>query len=95
MVHIWSEDDDLVGFYLYKYGVSELGVTHGAILKALDIGADSMEAKRLNYQALRTGKGLKNASEQSRMIYQRRRITPKEELKQLVLPILRRKGLDV
>jgi hypothetical protein len=93
MPHTWSEDDDTVALYLFRYGVSDLGVTEGEILRALDIAGDSMEAKKLNYKFLRTGEGLRNASEQSREIYQRYRYSSRQDLTARVLAILGSKGL--
>jgi hypothetical protein len=89
--HTWSEDDDLVGFYLFRHGPGDLPITQGEIAKLLGMPESSLIMKRGNFASLDGGHGLSSASAQSRRIYERHKNTPKSELRRLVLRVIEAK----
>jgi len=91
--HTWSEDDDLVGFYLYRHGDDDLPMTQAEIANRLGMPESSLIMKRGNFASLDGGNGLSSASAQSRRIYEWHKNTPKAELRRLMLQVIQAKSL--
>ncbi len=65
-MHRWSENDDIVAFYLYKYGTTE---QIESAAKKLGIKDSSLKMRISNFAFLDNKKGLSNYSKQSLKIY--------------------------
>jgi hypothetical protein len=96
--HDWTEADNIVALYLYRYGTDGLRLTEGEVLTRLAstqgvtrITEGSMERKTRNYRFLHTGQPTSgsNASETSKRIHRQYQDTPKETLLSVVREILR------
>ena len=96
--HRWTEEDDIVGLYLYKYGTDDLGITEAEVLTKLAtaqgntrISEGSMERKTRNYQFLETDapRSGSHPSRQSMEIYTRYRDDSGQDFTRRVRHILR------
>lgn len=86
--HAWSEDDDLVAFYLFKFGDGDLGKDTKDIGEVLGMGAGSLRMRIGNFRAIDGGGKLDHSAKQSREAYDRYKNSTKDELRVLVLSIL-------
>ena len=86
--HRWREDDDLVGYYLFRHGANDLPLTQPEIAELLGMPESSLIMKQGNYRSLAGGNGLSSASAQSRRIFERHKKTSHADLRQLVLEVL-------
>lgn len=86
--HKWTEEDDIVTLYLYKYGDGEIPFTLEDIGRNLGMGASSLWMRIANFKAIDGKGGLKNFGKQSLEIYRKHYETPKDKLKSLVVKIL-------
>jgi hypothetical protein len=89
--HEWTETDDIVAFYLYRFGPDDLSLGIGEIGDRLGMGGGSLRMRIGNFRAIDGHGGLGNAAIQSRRIYEAHSKSSKEELRAKVLSIL---GLD-
>ena len=76
--HKWKLTDDIVAFYLYKYGTS--GEINSAA-KKLNIKLDSLKMRIQNFAYLDTNKGLRKYSKQTESVYLSKKNLNKVELK--------------
>ena len=76
--HKWKLSDDIVAFYLYKYG-STKEIEPAA--KKLGIKYTSMKMRINNFSFLDTNNGLQNYSKQSQNVYLSWKNSNLEELK--------------
>ena len=88
--HKWTEDDDIVTLYLYKYGDGEIPFTLEDISRNLGMSAGSLRMRIANFKAVDGKGGLKHFGRQSLKIYRKYYETPKDKLKSLVVKILRK-----
>ena len=88
--HRWTEEDDIVTLYLYKFGNSDIPFSLEEIGKRLGRGVSSPIMRIANFKAVDGKGGLGHFGQQSLGIYERYKETPKDELKSLVIEILRK-----
>lgn len=86
--HAWSKDDDLVAFYLFKFGDGDLGKDTKEIGELLGMGAGSLKMRIGNFRAIDGGGKLDHSAKQSRFIYERFNNASHEELRDKILPII-------
>jgi hypothetical protein len=87
--HSWTEDDNIVVFYLYRCGINDLGWSEAEVLRTMRITVGSMRMKKQNYQFLETGSGLSHPSKEPRQVYGQYKEVPEEDLRRRVRDILR------
>ncbi len=91
--HSWSVDDDIVAFYLYKFGDAGLPYKKKEIAELIyqEKQAWNKFNMRLgNYKYLDTGVGgLNKPSLQERKVYEDYKNTPQDELQVKVIKILK------
>ena len=90
--HQWTETDDIVALYLYRFGADDLPLGVAEISEKLGMKAGSLKMRIGNFQAIDGQGGLSNAAIQSRKIYEAHAKAPKDELRTKVLSILERKS---
>ena len=66
MKHEWSLDDDLIGYFLFRFGDAGLGISKKELAEKLGMGWASMNQKIANYKYLAGQAGLDHPSIQSR-----------------------------
>ena len=86
--HEWTENDDVVALYLYRFGPDDLSLGIGEIGDRLGMGAGSLRMRIGNFRAIDGKGGLGNAAIQSRKIYETHAKSSKGELRTEVLSIL-------
>lgn len=86
--HKWTEEDDIVTLYLYKYGDGEIPFTLEDIGRNLGMGAGSLRMRIANFKAIDGKGGLEHFGRQSLEIYRKYYETPEDKLKSLVVKIL-------
>ena len=98
--HCWSEDDDLVAFYLSRYGTRFLGMGEAAIAKALsrrpppngcravDMPEGSLRMRISNFDYLDGRPGLENYAAQSFRTYEKYKNATVVELRPIVIRVL-------
>lgn len=86
--HTWTEEDDIVTLYLYKFGDKDIPFSLEDIGRKLGMGVSSLKMRIANFKAIDGKGGLEHFGKQSLKIYDRHKQTPKSELKSLVLEIL-------
>jgi 5-methylcytosine-specific restriction protein A len=90
--HEWTEDDDIVALYLYRFGPDDLPISVGEIGDRLGMGAGSLRMRIGNFRAIDGQGGLDNAAIQSRKVYESHAKTSKDELRAKFLLILEGPG---
>ncbi len=86
--HSWSEADDLVAFYLYRFGTERLPFDMPTIAERRGIKPGSMKMRISNFKAYAgTGK-LGNIARQSVKVFERYRDTAEPELRNHAFPEL-------
>lgn len=70
MPHNWSKEDDIIAFYLYRYGPESLMMTLESISQKLGMSASSLRMRVGNFKALDGDGGLQNWAKQSEKVYQ-------------------------
>jgi hypothetical protein len=88
--HKWTEEDDIVTLYLYKFGDGELSFSLEEIGEKLGMGVNSLRMRIANFKAIDGKGGLEHFAEQSLKIYNMYRETSDDELRSLVLKIMER-----
>ena len=88
MRHHWTECDDTVAFYLWKFGPEGLGLSTDAIATRLTIPIGSMRMRIQNFQSLAGQGGLPNVAAQSQDIFARFDTLSEDELRAKVLVCL-------
>jgi hypothetical protein len=86
--HQWTENDDIVALYLYRFGPDDLPFGIAKISETLGMKAGSLKMRIGNFQAIDGQGGLSNAAIQSRKIYEVHAKASKDELRTKVLSIL-------
>ncbi|QDE97683.1 hypothetical protein [Myxococcus xanthus] len=90
--HDWSELDDLVAFYLYRFGTERLPFGMPIIAERRGIKLGSMKMRISNFKAY-AGKGrLKNIARQSVRTFEKHKDTPEPELRKRAFPELEPSG---
>lgn len=98
--HCWTEDDDLVAFYLSRHSDRFLGVGTAAIARALsgralpggrynpDMPEDSLLMRKRNFDYLDGKPGLGNYAAQSKRIHEQYEDASVIELRPMVIRVL-------
>ncbi|APC39646.1 hypothetical protein [Clostridium estertheticum] len=71
-MYSWSENDDIIAFYLYLYSTKEINFTYDKISKKLGMSIGSLNMRRKIYKHLdnKLG-GLCNAAGQTIIVFER------------------------
>ncbi len=88
--HSWSPEDDLVAFYLYKFGTERLPFDMPTIAERRGIKPGSMEMRIRNFKAYAGAGRLVNIAKKSVLVFERYRDTPEPELRNRAFPELTR-----
>jgi hypothetical protein len=86
--HRWTEEDDIVALFLYKFGDSDLPDTQDKIGGFLGMGPGSLLMRIANFRSIDGQAGLKYPARQSRLIYERYNHLPQGRLHALILGVL-------
>lgn len=77
----WSDDDNLVAYYLYRFGDRDLNVTKQELGDILGMGYDSLSFKISNFRAIDGQGKLNGYSVQAVRIYKHYNALPEEQAK--------------
>jgi len=88
--HRWTEEDDIVTLYLYKFGDVDIPFSLEDIGERLGMGVSSLRMRIANFKAIDRKGGLTHFGQQSLEVYDKYKRTPEDELKSEVLKILRK-----
>lgn len=88
--HDWSKEDDLVAFYLYRFGTKRLPFDMPTIAEQRGIKPGSMDMRIRNFEAYAGKGGLVKIAKQSVKVFEQYRDTPEPELRTLAFPELAR-----
>jgi hypothetical protein len=88
--HAWSVADDLVAFYLYRFGTERLPFDMPTIAERRGIKPNSMKMRISNFKAHAGTGRLGNIARQSVQVFERYRDTPEPELRNCAFPELAR-----
>lgn len=89
--HKWTEEDDIVTLYLFKYGDEDLPFSVDGISRKLGMSTGSLRMRVANFKAIDGQGGLDHFGKISERVYKRHYRTSKDKLKSLVLQILQKK----
>jgi len=81
--HRWTEQDDIVALYFYKFGDQGRTSNLAAVGKGRGMGAGSLRMRVGNFRAIAGGGRLDHAALQSRSIYDRFAHLSEPELRKL------------
>ena len=81
--HHWTEQDDIVALYFYKFGDLRRTASLETIGERRGMGAGSLRMRVVNFKAIGSGGHLDHAALQSRMVYQRYADLSESELRKL------------
>ena len=70
MLHKWSKEDDIVAYYLYKFGPESLMIRIGDISSILGMSESSLIMRIRNFQAIDGAGGLQNYAKLSKKVYE-------------------------
>ncbi|MEX1232306.1 MAG: hypothetical protein WEB58_18825 [Planctomycetaceae bacterium] len=70
MRHRWSEEDDIVALYFYKFGMLDRSPSIDAVGQSRGMGTDSLRMRVENFRAIDAGGSLDHAAQQSRAVFQ-------------------------
>lgn len=83
--HRWTEADDVVAFYVYRFGVENLARSVTDLARSRGIKPGSFRMRMENFQALDGKGGLANWADQSEQVFHRYRDLDEEDLRRLVM----------
>jgi len=86
--HDWSEADDLIAFYLYRFGTERLPFDMPTIAERRGIKLGSMRMRISNFKAYAGAGRLGNIARQSVRVFERNKNTPEPELRDRAFPEL-------
>ena len=78
MVHRWTKDDDIVAYYIYRYGTNSVFKTVKDISEILGLSESSLKMRIANFKAIDGNGGLKNYAKQSEEVYHKFKSTSRE-----------------
>lgn len=94
MPHQWSREDDIVAYYLYRFGV-EYSIPSmsdfKAISKILGMSEASLKMRIGNFQALAGAGGLEHYAKLSKEVYDEYKISSKDNLLRRAKEIMAKK----
>lgn len=86
--HTWSEDDDVVAFYIWRFGTINLPLMEAGIARLLGMPEASLTMRQKNFASIQNGGGLDHVAAQSVRIYERYKAMSEAELRPIVLRII-------
>ncbi|MCD4674744.1 MAG: hypothetical protein K8S18_01960 [Desulfobacula sp.] len=86
--HKWTGEDDVIAYFLYKFGEKDLIFDIDGIAIKLGMSKDSLTARKGNFKYLETGKGLSHVAGLSERIYNEFHNVTKKEYLAVVKKIL-------
>jgi len=86
--HDWIEADDLIAFYLYRFGTERLPFDMSTIAERRGIKLGSMKMRISNFKAYAGAGRLGNIARQSVRVFDRYKDTPEPELRNRAFPEL-------
>ena len=86
--HKWSKEDDIVAFYLYKFGTRNISISIDDIANTLGMSTASMKMRIANYKALDKGRGLNHYSKLSKKVYEEYKNYSEPDLRKIIESIL-------
>jgi len=86
--HRWSEEDDIVAFYLYRFKDTELPYDVNSIGKKLGMGDSSLKMRIANFKSIDGDYGLNHYSKQSKEIYKKYKDMPKKKFTSIVRKLI-------
>jgi hypothetical protein len=86
--HKWTEPDDIVAFYLSRYGPSELARSVAAAAEKLGIASGTLHLRIGNFKFLDGNGRLNHPAKQSRRVFDQYKDIPEKELRAIVAGIL-------
>ena len=89
--HKWTEDDDRIAFYMYRYGARFLPKMDAGIAKLMGTSEGSLARRRANFAFLDGKPGLPNFAKQSQRIYEEHKSATESEFRAIVLRALEAK----
>jgi hypothetical protein len=92
MKHLWTECDDVVALYLFRFGSSNIGLSIEGIAEKLGMSYASMKMRIRNFQSLAGGGGLPHIAEQSKSIFARFKTLSELELRARAIRCLDNRG---
>ena len=66
--HDWTECDDIIALYVYKYGTAQIGLSHNAIAAEIGTTSDGLTMRVSNFRSLETGTGLSHVAQSTRSV---------------------------
>ncbi|WP_141328908.1 hypothetical protein [Myxococcus sp. AB025B] len=84
--HEWSEADDIVAFYLYRFGTALLPCDMPAIAEQRGIKLGSMKMRISNFKAYAGAGRLGNIARQSAQVFERYKDTPEPQFRDKAFP---------
>ena len=88
MVHNWTQEDDIVVLYLYKFGNDLLPYTLESIAKRRGMTLSSLKMRIGNMRAIAGDGGLAHYGLITKSVYDRFHRMPEPEMKRLAFPDL-------
>jgi len=85
MPHTWTEEDDILVLYMYKFGCERLGLTRRMVADRIGVSRGSLEYRIANFKAL---DGIGSATNYARLtqeVHARYSNLPEAQLRRLVL----------
>ena len=86
--HRWTENDDVIAFYLSRHGARRLPLMEAGIAKRLGMSEASLARRQANFAYLDGRGGLAHVAKQSRHIHQQYEKATEPALRPLVLRAL-------
>jgi hypothetical protein len=86
--HAWSEADDIVAFYLYRYETGSLKMSINTISKKLGMSETSLKMRIGNFKAIDGTGGLDNYARLSKDVYDKYKFVSEKDHLQKVQRIL-------
>jgi hypothetical protein len=86
--HRWTENDDVVAFYLSRHGTRRLPLMEAGIAKRLGMSEGSLARRQANFAYLDGRPGFDHVAKLSRRIHQQYEKATEAELRPLVLRVL-------
>jgi hypothetical protein len=83
--HTWRKNDDLVAFYIFRYGPNHLPKTPQEIATILGMSEASLIMRLKNFASFEGEHGLNHVARQSVYTHEQYRQTPQAELRSLVV----------
>jgi hypothetical protein len=89
--HQWTEDDETIGFYLYRFGDKDLPFTKQELATMLGMGWNSMSLKVANFRALDGNGTMDGYTTQTMRVYERYKNTPDDEFMLIGMEAIKRR----